>query len=151
MHASHDRQAEVSFPITEVGLCTESKQMPVQPSQVFTHLGLTIDTRQMTISLPMDKVQAIKAQATQEALLPMCRGIMRQLGLTNFASMALPLERLHSHPFQFWWKGTYRFAADFFQTTEVYASVRSPTLMVLICAIANIDTLAPSPGSCDNR
>ena len=39
-----------------------------KPSQVFTYLGLTFDTREMTISLPLDMVQAINTPATKVVL-----------------------------------------------------------------------------------
>ena len=57
----------------------------------------------------------MKAQADRVALLPVCRGVMRLLCLSNFASMVLPLARLHSLPLQFGLKQTYRYLANLFE------------------------------------
>ena len=41
--------------------------------------------------------------------------VMRLLGLTDFASMALSLVRIHSHCLQFWLKGKYRAPGNLFK------------------------------------
>ena len=46
---------------------------------------------------------------------PTCRGVMRLLGLTNFASMALPLTRLHSHPYSSGFKENYKTPVNLFK------------------------------------
>ena len=42
----------------------------------------------------------------------MCKGVMRLLGLTNFASLILLMVRIHSHCLQFWPRETYRSPAN---------------------------------------
>ena len=49
---------------------------------------------------------------------------MRLLGLENFASMVLPLERLHSHPLQFWLRETVNSQADLFKSLKLNQKVR---------------------------
>ena len=56
-----------------------------------------------------------KGPGSQSGLLPTCRGLMRLLSLTNFASIAVPLERLHSQPLQYWLKENYKTPADLFK------------------------------------
>ena len=103
LQISEDRWTESNLTLTGFGLCTDSWQVPVQTNTSVNSPSLTFDTREMTISLPGEKVQTIKVQAARVALLPTCRAVMKLLCLTNFASMVLPLARLHSHPSNFVW------------------------------------------------
>ena len=97
-----------------MGFILKNDKCQFEPTLMFTHLGLKFNTREMTISLPGKKVQTIKTQATTVTLLPMYRGVMT-LGLANFASMALPLARLHSQVLWFWLKQTYWPPANLFK------------------------------------
>ena len=69
-------------------------------------------SQNVALSLPQDKVLATKAQASKVAF-PTCRGVMRLL--TNFASMALLLARIHSHPLQFSLKDNYKTPTNLFK------------------------------------
>ena len=77
------------------------------------------------------------------ASLPMCRSVLRLLGLTKFSSMALPLSRLQSYPLEFWLRGEYKFPADLFKSlmpSHKARSKKSSALVVPISAKAKIDT-----------
>ena len=69
----------------------------------------------MTLLLPQDKILTVKAQPAKVASSSTYRGVMRLLCLRNFASMALPLARLHSHPLQYWLKENHKTSADLFK------------------------------------
>ena len=84
--------------LQRLGFVLSLEKCQSEPTQEFTHLGLVFNIKNMTLSLTQDKVLTIKAQAARVASSPTCRGVMRLLGLTNFASMVLPLARLHSDP-----------------------------------------------------
>ena len=87
----------------------------LEPTPEFTYLDLVFNTQNMNLALPWDKVLAIKAQAAKVASSPTCRGVMRLLDLTHFASMALTLAILHSQPLQYWVKENYKTPADLFK------------------------------------
>ena len=80
----------------------------LEPSQEFTQLNLAFKTPGMTLSLPQDKVLVIRTQAFKVDSSPMCRGVMRLLGLTNFVGMTLLLAKLFSFSLQFWLRETYK-------------------------------------------
>ena len=81
------------------------------------------------------------------ALLSTCRGMMRLMGLTNFASMSLP-KQAFTHVPSVLVEGKVQASRQSFQTTKVYiGSTRIPALVVPFCQIY---TLASSPGNCDN-
>ena len=49
----------------------------------------------------------------------MCHTVQRLLGLTNFASIALPLARLQSRLLQWWLKQHYKGPSDMFKTMPI--------------------------------
>ena len=112
--AKEDGQKVVQL-LQKLGFVLSLEKCQLEPNQEFTHLGLVFNTQNTTLSLSQDKVLAIKAQAAKVASSPICRGVMRLLGLTNVASMALPLARLHSCPLQYWLMENYKTPADLFK------------------------------------
>ena len=112
--AKEGRQKVVQL-LQKLGFVLSLEKCQLEPTQEFTHLGLVINTQNMTLSLLQDKVLAIKAKAARVALSHTCRGVMRLLGLTNFAHMALPLARLHSCLLQYWFKENNKSPADLFK------------------------------------
>ena len=56
-----------------------------------------------------------KDSGSQSDLLPNRQRCDGPVGLTNFASMALALARLHSHSPQFWLKKNYKTTANLFK------------------------------------
>ena len=99
--------------LLKLGFMLILEKCQLEPTQEFTHLGLVFNTNDRALSQPQDKVLAIKTQAAKVDSSTTCRGVMRLLGLKNFASMALA--RLHSCPLQFWLKENYKTKADLFE------------------------------------
>ena len=73
----------------------------------------------MMLSLPQEKVQAIQKQARHVLRNLTCRAVQHLLGLTNFASIALPLARLQSRLLQWWLKQHYKGLSDMFKTMPI--------------------------------
>ena len=94
----------------------------------FKYLGLCVNTQDMTLYLPQDKMQVIKVQATKVASCPTFRGVMRLLELTDFASMALLLVWLEFHPSQFFLWETYRTSPYLFKKLKHNLSSTRATL-----------------------
>ena len=90
-------EKRVAFLLLGLGFLLNPNKCQFEPAQMFIHLGLTPDTWEMIVLLSMDKVQAIKYKANRVDLSTMSIDVMKLLGLTNSASMALPLVKLHSH------------------------------------------------------
>ena len=93
--------------LQRLGFVLRLEKCQLEPTEEFTHLCLVFNTQNMALLHLQDKVLAIKAQAAKVDSLATCRGMMRLLGLTKFASMALPLVRLHSHALQFSFRESY--------------------------------------------
>ena len=66
----------------------------------------------------------IQKQARHALRNPMCRAVQRLLGLTNFASIALPLTRLQLQPLQWWLKQHYKGPLDMFKTMPITEEAR---------------------------
>ena len=98
--AKEDGQRVVQL-LQRLGFVLRWEKCQLEPTQEFTHLGFMFNTQNMSLLLPQDKVLMMKAQAVKVATSPTCRGVMRLLGLMNFASMALLLARLHSTLFPY--------------------------------------------------
>ena len=82
------------------------KKSQLEPTLEFAHLGFVLYTQ---------------AWAAKVASSPSCRSVTRLLGLTNFASVALLLARLHSCPLQFWLKENYKTPANLFKGLKPYS------------------------------
>ena len=65
LQAKQDRWTESSLTFAEVGLWLSHDKCRFEPTQVSTYLGLTFNTTEITISLPKEKVQIIKAQVAK--------------------------------------------------------------------------------------
>ena len=77
---------------------------------------------------------------------------MRLQCMINFASMALPLARLHSHPLQYWLKENYKTPAYLFKGAEVKPwGCSDPALATHLQATTKFNTQMPNRGSVDNR
>ena len=100
--------------IQKLGFVLSPEKCQLEPTQEFTHFGLVFNIQNMTLSLPPDKVLAIKAWAAKMAS-PTYRGVMRLLGLMYFDNMALSLARLHFHPLQYWLKENDRTPVNLFK------------------------------------
>ena len=105
--------------VQRLGFVLSWKKCNFEPTQIFTHLGVTFNSKEMTISLPEEKILKVREQAAKVLKTPTCRGVMRLLGLTNFANLGVPLGRLHSRPLQFWLKTGYKSPQDLFHTLSV--------------------------------
>ena len=90
-----------------------------EPTQVFTHLGVTWNTKTMMLLLPQEKVQAIQKQARHVPRNLTCCAVQCLLGLMNFASIALLLARLQLRPLQWWLKQHYKGPSDMFKTRPI--------------------------------
>ena len=110
--------------LLDLGFVLSLEKCNFEPTQVFTHLGVTWNTKTMMLSLPQEKVQAIQKQARHVLRNPTCRAVQRLLGLTNFASIALPLARLQSRPLQWWLKQHYKGPSDMFKTMPITEEAR---------------------------
>ena len=98
LHSSQGKWAESGAFVTETGFWTNSDKVPAGTySRVHTPGPGVQHTEDDFVTSP-GQGPSNKGSGSQIGLLPTCRGVMRLLGLTNFASMALPLARLHSHP-----------------------------------------------------
>ena len=82
MQARIDGQGVASI-LQRIGFILSHDECQLDPAQLFTHLGLTFNTKEMTISLSRDKIKALKAHVARIALLSMCQCVTRLLGLTN--------------------------------------------------------------------
>ena len=133
MHTSQDRQAECIVPIAEARVHTESKQVLVQTHTSVYSPGPYIWHQGDDNPIIHGQGTGHNIQAAMVALLIMHRGILRLLGLTNFASIALPLAWLHSHPLQFWLKGTYRSPVDLFKPLKFTQELWEALLWWLLC------------------
>ena len=100
---------------TEIGFVLSLKKSQLESIQEFAHPGIIFNTQNITLLIPKDEVLTIKVQAAKMSSSPTCRGVMRLLGLTNFASMALRLARLCSCPLWFWIKENCKAPADLFK------------------------------------
>ena len=95
--AKKDGQSVVQL-LERLGFMLSLEKCQLEPTQEYTYLGLVFNTWNMTLSPPQDKVLTIKAQAANVSSSPTCRGVNRLLGLTHFASMALPLGKITFSP-----------------------------------------------------
>ena len=105
--------------LLDLGFILSLEKCNFEPTQVFTHLGVTWNTKTMMLLLPQEKVQVIQKQARHVLRNPMCRAVQCLLGLTNFASIALPLARLQSQPLQWWLKQHYKGPLDMYKTMPI--------------------------------
>ena len=110
--------------LLDLGFILSLEKCNFEPTQVFTHLGVTWNTKTMMLSLPQEKVQAMQKQAQHVLRYPTCRAVQRLLGLTNFASIALPLARLQSRLLQWWLKQHYKGPSDMFKTMPIMEEAR---------------------------
>ena len=76
---------------------------------------------------------------------------MRVLGLTNFANMALPLARLHSHPLHYWFKENDRTNWSVQGAEARPRGHQSPPLVAHLQATAKINMQTLSRESTHNR
>ena len=74
------------------------------PSQRIVYLGVNLNLDDLTLSLPMDKVQQllVYAHKVQEAEFLSRRDLERLVGFLNFAADFLPLGRLYLKPIIHW-------------------------------------------------
>ena len=103
----------------DLGFVLSLEKCNFEPTQVFTHLGVTWNTKMMKLLLPQDKVQVIQKQAQHVLRNLTCRAVQCLLGLTNFVSIALPLTRLQLRPLQWWLKQHYKGPSDMFKTMPI--------------------------------
>ena len=106
-----DGQRVVSL-LQRLGFIMNPNKCKFKYTLVFNYMGLAINIREMTMSLPPEILQAIKAQGTKLSSFPMCSGVMRLLGLMKLVNMTLLLARLHSHLLQFWLREIYKSPAN---------------------------------------
>ena len=66
-----------------------------EPMQLFTHLSLIFNTRDVTFHYPGKGNRQYRLRQLN-GLVTYVPDVMRCLGLTNFANVALPLSRLNS-------------------------------------------------------
>ena len=121
--------------LDDVLILANSYYCQMEPTQDFTHQGLGFNTWDMTLLLSKDKV--LKTQATKVAPSPTCRGMMRPLGLTSFASSSC----------------SGRFIG--FQLTYSRVEVQprgnmSSPLVVILQTTTKVNTQAPSGAGSDN-
>ena len=72
---------------TETGFHFEWENASCTHSDIYTP-GSVFNIEDMMLSLSVDKVLLIKAQAAKVASSPSCKGMMSLLGLKNFTNMA---------------------------------------------------------------
>ena len=98
-HSNQRRWEESGTVTTGIGFYDEFVKVPIRAlSRIYTS-GSGVQHTCYDLSLPKDEVQVIKTQAAKVASSPTCRCVIRLLGLTNFASMVLPLAILLSCPY----------------------------------------------------
>ena len=110
--------------LLDLGFVLSLEKCNFEPTQVFTHLGVMLNTKTMMLSLPQEKVQVIQKQAQHVLRNPTCHAVQRLLGLMNFASIALPLTRLQLRPLQWWLKQHYKGPSDMFKTMPITEEAR---------------------------
>ena len=115
VHLSQGRWPENGAVTPETGFCAEPGKVSAGAQTRIYTSGSGVQHTEYDLPLPQENVLAIKTQKTKWVSSTTHRGVMRLLGLTNFASMALPLARLHSHPLQFWLKENCKTPADPFK------------------------------------
>ena len=136
--AKEDEWKVVQF-LQRLGFMLNLEKCKLQPTQEFTYLGLVLNTQSITLSLPKDKVVTIKTQAAKVASSSTCRGVIRLLGLTNVASMSLPLSKLHSCPLQYCLKENYKTPDSLFKGAEArLRGYQGPILVVHLQATTRV-------------
>ena len=93
---------DVDFSVTKLGLCNKSEKISAITSPKIEFLGLLIDSRAMTLSLPEEKVLEIQNRCTQLILNPQTLVIelTRLIGKLSFTAQAVLPGRLQHRSLQ---------------------------------------------------
>ena len=89
---AQDQVSGVVYLLECLGFTVNFKKSVLEPTQTLEFLGITVDTVQMTLSLPPSKIKKIRAEARklQDEPLISAHSLARLLGRMNAASHQLP-------------------------------------------------------------
>ena len=149
--AKEDGQ-RVVWLLQKLGFVLSLEKCQLESTQEFTHLGLVFNTQNRTLSLSWDNILAIKAKVAKVASSPTYRGMMKLLGLKNFASMTLPLARLHCCLPTILAQGELRDSSWSLQGTEARPrGCSDPALVAHLQTPTKVNIQTPDRGSGNDR
>lgn len=102
--------------IQELGFIINWKKSDLNPRQDWKFIGLQWSSRDMSVSLPPNKLAQLHtaAKGLINSSNPVCRRVQRFLGWANFATIALPQARLHMRALQMDLHMSYKSSRDLF-------------------------------------
>ena len=113
-HCAGDKAQHALALLTKLGFTLNEEKTDLNPRQNFVYLGLQWDTCAMSVCLPQDKTQEIRALAAtlQARAVTRVRFLLTFLGKVNFAAYALPLSRLHVRELHHTLRSVYKRPSD---------------------------------------
>ena len=127
--ASHSRNTVIRL-LEELGFSLNWEKSQLTPRQRFIYLGLQWDSRDLSVSLPGDKREELRAMADNLLRRPTvsARQLMSFLGKTTFVAYAVPLARLHTRELQKALRSVYKKPTDICKRLYLPAEARSNLL-----------------------
>ena len=123
--AARQRDYVVNW-LQNLGFTLNWPKCKLSPDQIFQYLGLIWNTQSLTVCLTEEKQRDIQQMASEllQAKSLTARRIMQFLGKTVFASIAVPLARLHRRQLQAVLLREYRHPRDLYKVIKLNAASR---------------------------
>ena len=127
--ASHSRNTVIRL-LEDLGFSLNWEKSQLTPRQRFIYLGLQWDSRDLSVSLPGDKREELRAMADNllRRMTVSARQLMSFLGKTTFATYAVPLAHLHTKELQKALRSVYKKPTDICKRLYLPAEARSNLL-----------------------
>lgn len=118
------------------------------PTQSWEFIGLQWSSRDMTVSLPQDKLQVIHSSADTMLQLPAhptCRRVQRFLGRTNFAATAVPRAKLQVRALQRDLANAYKSSRDLFRPCPLSPAAQEELRWWLLPPVTSVPLVPAQP------